>query len=43
MVGGNGTITDLTDAPTATTWVITFNGTPVNAKTYLISGITMGR
>jgi hypothetical protein len=43
MVGGTGTITDLSDAPTATTWVITFNGTPVTAQTYVISGIVMGR
>jgi hypothetical protein len=43
MVGGTGTITDLSDAPTATTWVITFNGTPVDTKTYIISGIVMGR
>lgn len=43
MVGGAGTITALTDAPTATTWVITFNGTPVATSTYIISGILIGR
>jgi len=46
MVGGTGTITDLTEPPadqTPTTWKITFNGTPVDTKTYIISGIVMGR
>lgn len=43
MIGGTGAITDLTDAPTATTWVITFNGTPVAGSTYQIAGIAMGR
>jgi len=46
MVGGTGTITDLTEPPadqTPTTWEITFNGTPVDTMTYIISGIVMGR
>lgn len=43
MVGGTGTITDLSDSTTATVWTITFNGTPVAGSNYLISGIAMGR
>ncbi|NDQ56960.1 MAG: hypothetical protein GZ088_07795 [Acidipila sp.] len=43
MVGGSGIVTALTEAPTDTTNEITFQGTPVAGKTYIISSIAMGR
>ena len=43
MTGGTGVVTDLTETPTATTNVITFNGTPVAVSTYIISSIVVGR
>jgi hypothetical protein len=43
MAGGTGTITPLAEAPTATTNVLTFNGTPVAASTYILSSVCMGR
>lgn len=43
MVGGTGTITDLSDSTTATAHTITFNGTPVAASTYIIASICIGR
>lgn len=41
--GGTGAIVDLVDAPTATTNVITFNGTPVAGLTYDFTSICIGR
>ena len=41
--GGTGAILPLTDAPTATTNVITFVGTPVTTLTYQIISICIGR
>lgn len=43
MSGGTGTITALTETPTATTNVITFNGTPGAGSTYIISSVAFGR
>ena len=43
MTGGLGTVTALTEAPTSTTNLITFQGTPVSGKTYILSSIAMGR
>ncbi len=43
MVGGTGTITQLTEAPVATTNTLTFQGTPVAASTYILASVCMGR
>lgn len=43
MSGGTGAVTQLTESPTATTNVITFQGTPVAASTYVISSVAIGR
>jgi hypothetical protein len=43
MVGGTGAYAFLSDAPTATTNVITYQGTPVAGLTYILSGYTIGR
>lgn len=43
MTGGTGTITNLTETPTATTNVITFQGTPGAGSTYIISSLVIGR
>jgi len=44
QVGGTGVLTNaVTEVPTATTNVITWNGTPVAASTYIFASIVMGR
>jgi hypothetical protein len=43
MVGGTGAFSDLTDATTATTLVMTYNGLPVSGLTYRIRGLLIGR
>ena len=42
MMGGTGTITDVSIATTATTVAFTFKGTPVAASTYTFSGVCLG-
>jgi len=43
MVGGTGGVTQLTEAPAATTNTLTFQGTPVAASTYILASVCMGR
>ncbi len=43
MVGGTGAVTQLTEAPAATTNTLTFQGTPVAASTYILASVCMGR
>lgn len=43
QVGGTGLQDDLTGSPGATTWVLTWNNTPISGKTYIIAGIVVGR
>jgi len=43
MVDGTGALSDISDAMTATTWVMTYNGLPVSGLTYRIRGLVIGR
>lgn len=42
QVGGTGQRSDVTDAPTATTWVGTYIGTPVAGSTYIFGFLCQG-
>jgi hypothetical protein len=43
MVGGTGQFADVSDALTATTWTMTYNGLPVAGSTYRLRGLVIGR
>lgn len=43
MVGGTGSISDISDISTATSMVLTYNGLPSSGSTYLIRGLVIGR
>ncbi len=43
VTGGTGAIADISGAPTATTWPMTYNGTVVAGLTYVLTGVCFGR
>jgi hypothetical protein len=42
IAGGTGSFSDITDAPTATTNVMTYNALPVSALTYIFASVCIG-